>query len=248
MYSNGTNKPAGLNAIGDFVMKKNRFIVLVVLSVLAAVFFSGCATAEKRRVVETPTTYKILDHKGAATGSNQLPAWLTIYLDSGSLSTAVEKLPDFRGKYCFVGYAESEEKLFAQRWAGSVDAPAAIAMQIHARIEGVVKAEEHLSDTAKDRLTDLSAGTNFAATVSGARPTADWWLQMRRYDPDDPTVVLGEDYRAYALYTFDKKNFDTQLAAAMQRDLDTQSVLSLEERQIYTDLIQHIIRQGLDIE
>jgi hypothetical protein len=229
-------------------MKRNNIITVAAVSIAVAIALLGCATAEKRRTLETPTTYKILDHKGAATGNNQLPVWLTTYLDSGSLLTAVEKLPEFRGKYCFVGYAESETKLFAQRWAVSVDAPSVIATQIHTRIEGVIKADEYLADTDKERAADVSQATNFAATVSGARPAADWWIQMRRYDPDDASVVLGEDFRAYALYTFDKKNFDSQLAAAMQRDLDSQAALSNEERQIYTDLIKRIIQQGLDVE
>jgi hypothetical protein len=34
----------------------------------------------------------------------------------------------------------------------------------------------------------------------------------------------------------------------MQRDLDAQSKLSIEERRIYTDLIQRVIQRGLDLE
>jgi hypothetical protein len=210
---------------------------------------AGCASsADKGKKMTTPTVYKILDHQGAATGNNNLPQWLTVYLDSGNLASAVEKLPIFKDKYCFIGYAESTNKLFAQRWASGVDAPAIIATQIHSRIEGVVEANERLSDTEKERATTMSQVTNFAATVSGARPYGNWWIQIRKYDPDNPAIVLSEQYEAYALYTFDKDTFNRQLAAAMQRDIDSQSKLSIEERRIYTDLIQRIIRQGLDVE
>jgi hypothetical protein len=166
----------------------------------------------------------------------------------GSLARAVEKLPMFKDKYCFIGYAESQNKLFAQRWAASVDAPAIIATMIHSRVEGVVAANEQLSDTEKERATTMSQATNFAATASGARPEGSWWIQIRKYDPDNPIIVLSENYEAYALYTFDKDQFNIQLAAAMQRDLDSQSKLSIEERRIYTDLIQRVIQRGLDLD
>jgi hypothetical protein len=221
-------------------------------ALLALAFVMGMAACAsfggKGKKMDTPTQYTILDHQGAATGKNELPQWLTVYLDSGRLAAAVEKLPAFRGMYCFIGSAESPNKLFAQRWAASVDAPAIIATMIHSRVEGMIDANEQLSDTEKERATTMSQATNFAATASGARLYGNWWIQRRVYDPDNRKIIRSEDYEAYALYTFDKDQFNTQLAAAMQRDLDAQSKLSIEERRIYTDLIQRVIQRGLDLE
>jgi hypothetical protein len=72
----------------------NKKISIIAAMGIVAVVLGGCMTNDKN--METLSTYAILDHKGAATGTNRIPEWLTVYLDTG-MDTAVEKLSAFRG-------------------------------------------------------------------------------------------------------------------------------------------------------
>jgi len=65
---------------------KTRIVICALAAGLLA-FAAGCAS--KGTALSTLSTYAILDHKGAATGTNRIPEWLTVYLEAG-MDTAVE--------------------------------------------------------------------------------------------------------------------------------------------------------------
>jgi len=231
----------------------------IVTIIAAMVMTVSCGSSPKAdpaaKKVETITKYTILDHKGAATGKDELPQWLSVYLDTG-LDTEVEKLSAFKGMYCFIGTNDSTNKKFAQTWAAGADGPTLIASTISTRVENVLTSADNGSDaTSADtdeasmkRVLDNVRTTTQSATFTGARKVGDWWVQLRKYDPDDPSVIRGEEYTAYVLYTIEKKALDRQVAAKLQNTLDTDKQVSAEERAIFSGLINRIIEQGLDLE
>ncbi|MDR3312630.1 MAG: hypothetical protein LBS64_05810 [Spirochaetaceae bacterium] len=229
-------------------------ITLFFAAIIAAIVLAGCASKGKN--METLATYAILDHKGAATGTNQLPEWVTVYLDSGGMDTAVEKLSQFKGMYCFIGTAESTNKKFAQTWAANVDGPTLIAATISTRVENIINSNENgedVSDAQRDeasmnRIINAVRNTVQSATFNGARNVGDWWIQIRTYDPDDHSVVRGEEYRAYALYTIDSKSLDQQMIAKLQNIIANDKAMSADERATYNRLINRIQERGLGVE
>jgi hypothetical protein len=224
---------------------------LVISAVVVAAL--GCASGGKK--LETLDTYAILDHKGAATGTNRIPEWLTVYLEAG-LDTSVEKLSAFRGNYCFIGAADSTNKKFAQTWAADVDAPTLIAAKISTRVENLIESErdgEDITDAQTDealmsRVINGVQITVQSATFSGARKEGDWWIQIRTYDPDDHNIVRSEEYRAYAIYTIDKKSLDQQVVLKLQNIIANDKAMSADERATYTRLINRILERGLELE
>ncbi|MDR1786554.1 MAG: hypothetical protein LBR23_08885 [Spirochaetaceae bacterium] len=235
--------------------KKIWTLAAIITAMAVVVTSMACKSAPEPKKVETVSTYAILDHKGAALGNNDLPQWLTVYLDTG-LDTEVEKLSNFKGQYCFIGTNDSTNKKFAQTWAAGADGPTLIAATISTRVENVLKSTDDGSETTNastdeatmQRVLDNVRTTTQSATFSGARKVGDWWIQIRRYDPDDHTIVRSEEYTAYVLYTIEKKSLDRQVAAKLQNTLDNDKTVSLAERAIYTGLITRIIEQGLDLE
>jgi hypothetical protein len=199
--------------------------------------------------------YAILDHKGAATGTNNIPAWLDTYLETG-LDTSVEKLSQFRGSYCFIGMAESTNKKFAQTWAANVNGPTLIAATISTRVENLINSREQgeeivdpqMNEASMNRIINAVQNTVQSATFSGARKEGDWWIQIRIYDPDDHAIVRSEEYRAYALYTIDKKSLDQQVVLKLQNIVANDKAMSADERATYTRLINRILERGLDLE
>jgi hypothetical protein len=225
----------------------------ILLAILAAlVVLAGCAsageTAEEPLIMESRAQYEVLDHAGAMLGNNTLPSWLTTYLNAGSNSMAVEKLSEYAGYYCFVGEAESPNKLFAQTWAESVDGPALIAGMIALRVEAMTRSSNQGDETAMERFIDQESTVLIKATFDGYRKVADWWVWMRVYDPRNLDLILSENYHAYVLFIIGKKILDEQIAAELARNMEAQDNLSEFERTIYTNMIQRILREGLGVE
>jgi hypothetical protein len=60
--------------------------------------------------------------------------------------------------------------------------------------------------------------------------------------------VRGEEYRAYALYTIDKKSLDQQVVLKLQNIIANDRALSADERATYSRLINRILERGLELE
>jgi hypothetical protein len=236
-------------------MKSLKKTMMILLAAVAAVtMLGGCATGKGKKM-DTLSTYAILDHKGAATGNSNLPEWVQTYLDSGT-DVSVEKLSQFKGSYCFIGANDSTNKKFAQTWAESVAGPTLIAAVISTRVENLINSEQNGEETTDEqtdeatmeRIINAVQNTVQSATFSGARRVGDWWIQIRTYDPDDHSIVRSEEYRAYALYTIEKKSLDRQVTAKLQNIIDNDKQMSLDERAIYTGLITRIMEKGLGLD
>jgi hypothetical protein len=237
------------------IMKSLTKTMMVLLAAVAAVTMLGSCATGKGKKMETLSTFAILDHKGAATGNNNLPEWVDAYLNNGT-DTAVEKLAQFTGSYCFIGANDSTSKNFAQTWAESVAGPTLIAAAISTRVENLIASEQEGAETTDARTDEAAMGrmvnavqnTVQSATFSGARKAGDWWIQIRTYDPDDRSIVRSEEYRAYALYTIEKKSLDRQVSAKLQNIIDNDKQMSADERAIYSGLIARIMEKGLDLD
>jgi hypothetical protein len=170
----------------------------------------------------------------------------------GNNDLAVEKLPDYKNKYCFVGTAQGPNRDFVTAWANNVAGPQAVGATLSTRIESVLTATRKGASASAESAVALALDqqliNNVSATFSGVRPVANYWVQWRTYDPDTTDLVINEDYTAYALYTVDKSLFDKQIANVITQGMQDRQDLSAQERQGYSDLIARIQERGLALD
>jgi hypothetical protein len=228
-------------------MKKTTTFAVAAALVIGAAL-TGCASRDPKPMAASSMMNRVmLDFQGAAGNATALPDWVSVYAETGS-DLEVQKLSTYKSFYCFVGTSEGPDRDFATTWARSVNGPEAVASTMSTRIEAVTHASRNGDPSATERAIDQEIVNNLSATYSGVRPVANYWVQWRVYDPDNKKEVRSENYTAYTLYTSDKKQFENQVAQTIAQALATHKELSAQERQIYSNLINRILEQGLDVE
>jgi hypothetical protein len=224
-------------------VKKIKGKIIVMLVMAAAL--TGCASGPKVTTTE-------LDNKGRAIGVST-PEWIKLYAADGI--TAVQAQPQFKDKYCIVGDETSTNRQFALAWADNFSAQqrigAMLRTTIGSRYEAAVSGSSQSSGGANS-----SAGTGSAdyrqeinnminavvnVSYSGAQRDSDWWVLMRRYDPDQKNVYTDE-YIAYVLYTVPKAELNQQIARALETSVAKDSVLY----DITIQLARKILSEGFE--
>jgi hypothetical protein len=202
-------------------------VLLFIAAVLAVI---GCAGGPKVNTAE-------LDNKGRAIGEST-PDWIRLYVANGI--TAVQALPQFNDKYCIIGDNTSANRQFALAWADSFSAQQRIGAMLRTNIASEYKAKEggtsqssggtNSSSAAETGSADYRQEINNAInsvvniSYSGAQRDSDWWVLMRRYDPDEKDVYTDE-YTAYVMYTIPKAELNRQIALALETSVSRDSAL-----------------------
>jgi hypothetical protein len=225
---------------------KKLTVILAVLAAAAAVV-SGCAGSP---VVKTSE----LDNKGNAIGV-PAPDWIKLYVEKGI--TAVQARPQFKDKYCIIGEESSTNRQFALAWADNFSAQqrigamlrTTIASKYEAAVEGASQSTGGANSTSAagagsaEYKQEIDSTINAVVNVSysGAQRDSDWWVLMRRYDPDQKDVY-SDEYTAYVLYTIPKAELNRQIASALETSVSRDSVLY----DITIALAKDIMLNGVD--
>jgi hypothetical protein len=229
-------------------MKK---VIILVSALLAAATLAGCKSVPRLAATQKGQAPVMLTHAGAAIGVTTLPDWVSAFVLGGNNDLAVEKLPDYKNKYCFIGTSQGPNRDFVTTWASSVAGPQVVAATLSTRIESVLDATQKGASSGQSsvaRAFNQDLVNNISATFSGVRPVGNYWVQWRTYDPDVEDLVIGEDFTAYTLFTAEKKIFDNQIANFITQSVQDRQDLSAQERQLYSDLIARIQERGLNLE
>ncbi|MDR1469839.1 MAG: hypothetical protein LBT00_11155 [Spirochaetaceae bacterium] len=188
--------------------------VVAAVIVLAACATKGDGDAQADRItLSSSATAKTVEHKGTGYGINELPEWISEYLDRGV--PGVESLADYKGKYCFVAEEQGPALQQLLTWVNNFNAQQQIGATINTRVASVFKANESLVPDNADsqRAYSNAINTLFTATYTGARKEADWWLKQvisNRGEPDETR------YTAIALYSIDRNILNDQIAARVE--------------------------------
>ena len=197
-------------------MNKKIMGLVAVLAVLC--LFTSCASKDsdpEAKELEGTVKTVVLEHKGTALGVNLLPVWVETYIYEGI--TGVEKLKDYQDKYCFVAEEISGNLNAGLAWAEGANMPQTIARNVSNRVESI------FSGAASGDL-DGEYNTYFESIIksiteidySGAKEAGEWWVLVRRYDPDVRKKYTDE-YRIFLLYTIDKDYLDMQIMNAIEK-------------------------------
>jgi hypothetical protein len=202
----------------------------IVLAVLGAALVFGCAGGPKVKTSE-------LDNKGNAI-SVATPDWIKLYVAEGV--TAVQAQPQFKDKYCIIGEETSTNRQFALAWADNFSAQQRIGAMLRTTITSKYQAAVEGASTSTGGANSTSAAGGSSAeyrqeidsainavvnvSYSGAQRDSDWWVLMRRYDPDQKDLY-SDEYTAYVLYTIPKAELNRQIASALETSVAKDSAL-----------------------
>ena len=156
--------------------------VLVILLALAAII--GCASAPATTGAKpTEPAIKvyppqILEHKGTAFG-REAPKWLDAALDSGK---AVEKLPDFAGKYIVVVQVEGGDLTGTQLAASRLNAQTTIAALVSTRVKDTFAGAQVGDKDKIETYMERAVKSVSEATFSGFAMESDWWAKLQKFD------------------------------------------------------------------
>jgi hypothetical protein len=218
------------NARKETRMKRQRigagFLGILVLSMVLA-----CAGGPK-----PSQRTEILDDKGAALGT-PTPQWVTAFDAGGYL--AVEALGEYQSYNCFVIDATSADKPFLLAWVNNLNGPAAIAEVISTVVNRNVTAmSANIEEGERQRIIRTNTEMMSNASFNGARKVADWWYLSRN------RTTKVEEYRAFALYIFDREALSDQLARKLQNIMDNNAAISDAEQEIYLEMIDQVRVNG----
>jgi hypothetical protein len=220
---------------------------IAALAMVTALIVIGCAGGPKVTTAE-------LDNKGRAIGVSA-PDWIKLYVADGI--TAVQALPQFKDKYCVVGDETSTNRQFALAWADNFSAQQRIGAMLRTTIASEYNARVHAASQSSGGVnSSLGVGTGSAeyqqeidnainavvnVSYSGAQRDSDWWVLMRRYDPDQKDVY-SDAYTAYVLYTIPKAELNRQIANALETSVSKDSALY----DVTVQLAEKIMAEGFE--
>jgi hypothetical protein len=212
-------------------MKRQKVgAVLLIMGVLCGIV--ACASSGPKPVQRTD----LLDEKGAALGI-PTPEWVNAYMTGGNL--AVEALSDYKDSYCFVISDTSTDKQFLLAWVNNLNGPMAIAQTIATTVsQNVAGMAGNIEGAERERIVRTNAEMMSNASYTGSRKVADWWILSRN------RATKAEEYQAFALYIFDRKPLNDQIARNLQNIADNNAAMSAAERPIYADMINEIRVNG----
>lgn len=194
-----------------------RIKALILLTMASLFVFTGCASKDEPepKELEGIVRTEVLEHKGTALGINELPVWVDTYVSTGI--TGLEKLSDYQGSYCFVGEETGTNLDAVQTWAATFDVSREIAATVSSRVDSLFTGAASGSPdgdygTYFENIVKAAANANY----SGARKINDWWILLRRYDPDLRKKHTDE-YRVFVLYTIEKDILDQQILDMIDR-------------------------------
>ena len=168
---------------------------------------------------------QIIDYQGAEFGS-PVPQWV-VDLSAGqySESALTRTMPDLKGRKIFVTIANGDNLEFVRQWTDLVQVETEVASSLERvaakAVEARMSGSGAQSGTEVDEKQSIEQALNMYRTsltsvrFSGLEKTAQYWTLSQKIDSKKKPV--GEPYYTYyAVWTMDKKLFDSQLNTAIK--------------------------------
>ncbi|MDR1257118.1 MAG: hypothetical protein LBJ86_05170 [Spirochaetaceae bacterium] len=210
---------------------QNRLTAYIAVGIIAAFAITlavSCATRPKGKEQTE------LSNKGSI---DKIPApeWFTTYQREGNI-VAVEALPAFKDRYCFIGEQRGPDLEFCQAFARQFDVQSQIAEMVRTNVAGELKATQAGSQAGMEAAIDNYVNNVLNVSVSGAQNAGDWWRAIREYD-HDRKGAFEDYYEAYVLRTVSRQTLNQAVSQAMETAISRDSELY----QITMDLARKIL-------
>ncbi|GHV45529.1 hypothetical protein AGMMS49546_31520 [Spirochaetia bacterium] len=206
-------------------MKTSLIAGMILACVLA---LPGCATGSRAAALKAPAqaqakpfeSFQIQDYETKGEGAS-IPEWVRRYLTEGV--RGVERIPEFRDKYVFVGVNAGPNFKALRQWEEAFSPAQDFARLVAARIEA------RLSPVTQTTVPDSTYGQFFAALIKrasdaqyqGAVKENGFWIQQlfstseqnEEGEESEEIVVNREVYDFLILTSIDKVQLETQISA-----------------------------------
>ena len=173
-----------------------KILSILVISFLVAA--SGCAAAEK---------YKIVDTRDGTKGKD--PKWL-----KQSMSKLEAEYP---GKYAFVIRNSGENLAFIENWSKRVSAGSEVAALISQQVTDLTAASQYGTDANFQQTMETLSTSMSKAQIVGLRREDDWW-RLKQYTSGDRKGQ--REYEYMVLFLVDKQNIDGLIQNELQKALN----------------------------
>jgi len=138
-----------------------------------------------------------------------VPDWVTLYVDQGLIG--VERLPEFKEKYVFVGEDSGTNLNALRQWSTGFTVNQEIARMVSTRVQAkFVGAAAGSPDAEYGRYFEDVVKSVADANFSGARKENDFWLQKRYFKADGKSIDR-ESYDFYVLVSIDRDTLEQQI-------------------------------------
>jgi hypothetical protein len=204
--------------------------------------------------VEDVALTRILRHKGSELGINELPSWVSAYMNKSI--AGVQAMPEYKDYYAVIGTERGVNLQFVLTWADNFSAQQQIGAILRTTVASTFEAvAKGLAQSAGGANSASSSGTGsgsyqqainnsintlVAATYSGARREADYWVLQRAYDPDQPSKY-SDEYIAFVLYIIPKDLLNQQVITHLQGNAVQDPIMAA----LNTGVAEELIRSGL---
>jgi len=219
-------------------MKKMSKVVS--LFITAAVLFAvtGCGTTSSvkgsgikgSKPTMAASRAKIIDYQGAAFGA-EIPEWVIKVAEGEYSETALSTImPALKGRKIFVTMADGDNLEFVKQWTDLVDVETQVGDTMQRIVGKVVSASEDAKakETGKEadptevnRKLKLYKEAVAAVEINGLEKTASYWVEKQTGTKKEGN--FKDVYEYYAVWSMDKKVYDTQLNAALDNVKDNTS-------------------------
>jgi hypothetical protein len=220
-----------------------RIVIRGALIVVALLVIAGCgggpepAPVSATAGVPAPIARRpdVLDHRNYRFGRD-IPEW--VVLETNEL----EQRTEFSDVYVFKFESPRSQSLQgAELWTRNFTAAADIAQTVRNRVQvkfaGAAVGDMDMVESYMEQVVLSFSDAQF----SGYQRAADYWMQMRYYNPDGG--VEQDAYSYYVLYTIPRNTLDRMIRDALANADRNQPVT--EEEQTARDRVKEAFENGL---
>ncbi len=222
-------------------MKKTFAIIAALMAVLTIVGCAGAPIGQMAPIGQPQETKayppKIIEHKGTAFGRD-MPKWMDAALDGHK---AVEKLPEYAGKYVVVVSADGKDLTGAQLVAGRMDAQTSIAQMISTQVQDSFNAAQVGDKDKIESYMERTVKSLSSATFSGFAEEADWWVKLQTYTADGK--ASDQIYRVIQIWDIDKDRLMKQIDKILDDNMKNEPEIT-EGKQRAMDLVKQSVDSG----
>jgi len=222
-------------------MKKTFAIIAALMAVLT---IAGCASGSGAQTVPVGTPQetkayppKIIEHKGTAFGRD-LPKWIDAALDGHK---AVEKLPEYAGKYVVIVSEDGKDLTGTQLAASRIDAQTTISQMISTQVQDSFTAAQVGDKDKIESYMERTVKSLSSATFSGFAEEADWWVKLQTYTPDGK--ASDQIYRVIQIWDIDKDRLMKQIDKVLDDNMKNEPEIT-EGKQRAMDLVKQSVDTG----
>lgn len=220
-----------------------RVATLAGLVVLLVIMVIGCAGGPEEETepvnanVPEPILRRpdLLDHKNYKFG-REVPEW--VVMDA----TEIEDLSEYEDVYVFKYESPRAQSLQgAELWTRNFTAASQIAQTVQNRVQvkfaGAAVGDMNMVESYMEQVVQSLSDAEF----SGYQPEADYWIQMRYYQPDGS--VDEDAYTYLVMYTIPRTTLDGMIQDALENaddEPDTEEEVTARQR------VREAFENGLD--